>query len=77
MRATPNTTYSSNCKAKKKKEDGAVGGIIADPAAHYRCVIVRGPGWQKDTLPAPMIDTNLWDPGTTRGTFGGCISHTD
>ncbi|MGB0715249.1 MAG: type II secretion system protein [Phycisphaerae bacterium] len=25
----------------------------------YSCVIVRGPGWQKDTLPAPLIETEL------------------
>ena len=25
----------------------------------FRCIIVRGPGWQKDTLPAPLICTGL------------------
>src|SRR3990170_2034818 len=30
----------------------------------YRCIIVRGPGWQKDTMPAELICTGLrWGSG--------------
>ena len=42
----------------------------------YRCVIVRGLGWAKDTLPAPMIDTALSYPGNVRASYEDCvISH--
>lgn len=50
--------------------------VSAEPfelAEYYRCIIVRGPGWQKDTLPAPLIETGLEHPGDTRGSFAGCI----
>ena len=37
------------------------------------CIIVRGPGWQKDTLPAEDIPTGLtWD-GNGRVSNGGCV----
>ena len=37
------------------------------------CIIVRGPGWQKDTLPAESIVTGLqWD-GQGRVSNGGCV----
>ena len=45
----------------------------ADLAAVYSCVIIRGPGWQKDTLPAPLIKTGIFNAGHARGSFGGCI----
>lgn len=32
----------------------------------YRCIIVRGDGWQKDTQPAEDIATNLWYSGEGR-----------
>jgi len=39
-----------------------------------RCIIVRGDGWQKDTLPAPAIPTGLnWD-GSDRVSFDGCVT---
>ena len=39
------------------------------------CIIVRGSGWQKDTLPAPSIRTGLnWD-GNGRVSNGGCVDH--
>ena len=40
----------------------------------YSCVTIRGPGWQKDTLPAPFIHTGLSYQGNSRGEFAGCIS---
>ncbi len=36
------------------------------------CVIVRGQGWQKDTLPAEQIEMDVVVTGTGRGTTGGC-----
>ena len=39
----------------------------------YRCVIIRGPGWQKDTLPAPLISTGLWTPGDGRPSYEDCV----
>ncbi|MBI4719389.1 MAG: prepilin-type N-terminal cleavage/methylation domain-containing protein [Planctomycetes bacterium] len=38
----------------------------------YRCVIVRGNGWQKDTLPAPLIDTIIHAQGGGRGSYEQC-----
>ncbi len=64
--------YRPSCG--RSKSVGGVGTRQADLANVYHCVIVRGPGWQKDTLPSPMIQTNLRDPGTGRGSFSGCIS---
>lgn len=38
----------------------------------YECVIIRGPGWQKDTLPAPLIETELQYFQTGRN-LEGCL----
>lgn len=40
---------------------------------NYRCIIVRGTGWQKDTLPAELIPTGLPydDPG--RPSYEKCV----
>ena len=38
----------------------------------YHCVIVRGPGWQKDTLPAALIETDL-QRVEGRPSYDGCI----
>jgi prepilin-type processing-associated H-X9-DG protein len=40
----------------------------------YRCIIVRGDGWQKDTLPAPHICTGLYWGYSGRPSFEGCVS---
>ena len=37
------------------------------------CIIVRGPGWQKDTLPAEGIFTGLWWDGSDRVSYDGCV----
>jgi len=37
------------------------------------CIIVRGPGWQKDTLPAPSIWTGLMWDGSDRVSYDGCV----
>ncbi|UCC30371.1 MAG: prepilin-type N-terminal cleavage/methylation domain-containing protein [Phycisphaerales bacterium] len=40
----------------------------------YRCVIVRGDGWQKDTLPAPDIPTGLyWSGQWGRPSYEACV----
>ena len=40
----------------------------------YHCVIIRGAGWQKDTLPAPLVETDLlWLEEA--GSYDGCISN--
>ena len=39
----------------------------------YRCVIIRGNGWQKDTLPAGVIATGLWHSGGGRPSYEGCV----
>ena len=38
----------------------------------YRCIIVRGDGWQKDTLPAPDIRTGLYHSGGGRPSYENC-----
>ncbi len=43
-----------------------------DRQANSVCIIVRGPGWQKDTLPAESVPTGLqWD-GSGRVSSAGC-----
>ena len=39
----------------------------------FRCITVRGEGWQKDTLPAPTIWTGLRSPGGGRPSYEGCV----
>lgn len=41
----------------------------------YRCIIVRGDGWQKDTLPANLLDTNLIWPGEGRPSYERCVTN--
>jgi len=40
---------------------------------NYRCIIVRGPGWQKDTMPAPLLCTGLGAPGGGRPSYENCV----
>ena len=47
--------------------------LFSDPQRLHACVIIRGPGWQKDTMPAPLIKTDIFNAGHARGSFGGCI----
>jgi len=37
------------------------------------CVIIRGDGWQKDTLPAPYIQTGLVHPRGGRPSYEDCV----
>jgi len=39
----------------------------------YRCIIVRGAGWQKDTLPADLICTGLRWAGGGRPSYENCV----
>jgi len=41
----------------------------------YHCVIIRGPGWAKDTLPAPPILTPLQHPNAGRPSYEDCVNH--
>ncbi len=49
------------------------GGGFGDFTA-YRCIIVRGPNWQKDTLPAELICTGLRWPGAGRPSYENCAT---
>jgi len=42
-----------------------------------RCIIVRGPNWSKDTLPAPLIATGLEWGGGGRPSYEGCVEPAD
>ena len=39
----------------------------------YQCIIVRGPGWAKDTMPASLICTGLINPEPGRPSYEGCV----
>jgi prepilin-type N-terminal cleavage/methylation domain-containing protein len=39
----------------------------------YRCIIVRGPNWQKDTMPASLIKTDLMHNGGGRPSYERCV----
>lgn len=39
------------------------------------CVIIRGPGWQKDTLPAPYLRTGLFPTGGGRASYENCVTN--
>ncbi len=43
----------------------------------YRCIIVRGPGWQKDTMPGELICTGLKWGGLGRPSYENCVSPED
>lgn len=40
----------------------------------YRCIIVRGDGWQKDTMPAPPVQTGLVPRHPGRPSYEGCVT---
>jgi prepilin-type N-terminal cleavage/methylation domain-containing protein len=41
---------------------------------YNRCIIVRGNGWQKDTLPSPVVDTLLQHGGEGRPSYEDCVT---
>ncbi|MEK7710425.1 MAG: prepilin-type N-terminal cleavage/methylation domain-containing protein [Planctomycetota bacterium] len=61
------------------KYDANNDGVPETPGGYefYHCVIVRGPGWAKDTLPATPIETQLWHPGGGRPSYEDCVAQTD
>lgn len=46
----------------------------AEGFEQYKCITVRGDGWQKDTLPADTIPTGLIHPGNGRPSYEGCVT---
>ena len=42
---------------------------------HLNCIIIRGEGWQIDTLPLPRIETNIFHNGDGRPSHERCISN--
>jgi hypothetical protein len=48
-------------------------GYTAPSGQGHECIIVRGDGWQKDTLPADLIETGLWHSGAGRPSYEGCV----
>lgn len=49
--------------------------VFSDPAEQEqkRCIIVRGAGWQKDTMPDATINTNLSYSGGQRPSYEDCV----
>ena len=49
-----------------------------DKQTSMRCIIVRGPGWAKDTLPQEYLDTGLANPGggNDRPSYEDCVHGT-
>ncbi|MHC5112152.1 MAG: type II secretion system protein [Planctomycetota bacterium] len=45
-----------------------------DLQEQHRCIIVRGDGWQKDTLPAALLPTGLIPSGDGRPSYEDCVS---
>jgi prepilin-type N-terminal cleavage/methylation domain-containing protein len=39
----------------------------------YQCIIVRGDGWQKDTMPAPVIEVGIALYPSGRPSWEGCV----
>lgn len=50
--------------------------VMEDPAIQnqFRCIIVRGNGWQKDTLPQELLATGLSHNGQGRPSYEGCVT---
>ena len=59
----------ADCKAGSDDCPGNEGSFDS-----YRCIIVRGPGWQKDTLPAPFVCTGLQSTANGRASFENCVT---
>ena len=43
----------------------------------YSCIIVRGPGWQKDTLPSPILPTGIFAYPGERPSYEDCVQSGD
>jgi len=56
---------------------GTDGSPQEEIAMAYRCIIVRGSGWAKDTLPADLLATGVdWD-GAGRASYEDCVQRQD
>jgi type II secretory pathway pseudopilin PulG len=44
-----------------------------DQQDRYRCLIIRGRGWQKDTLPDDPVPTGLYHDGEGRPSYEDCV----
>lgn len=65
--------YSLHYRAEMLGDYPAFPGTPDPDYNFYRCVIVRGNGWQKDTLPAEVIETGLLSPGSGRPSYEDCV----
>lgn len=65
----PDFPNCSGCAPGSKDCSGEAGSFEA-----YRCIIVRGDGWQKDTMPAPLICTGLYWGGYGRPSYEDCVA---
>ena len=45
-----------------------------DEQTMMRCIIIRGDGWQKDTLPAPRVSTGLIHVSGGRPSYEDCVA---
>jgi prepilin-type N-terminal cleavage/methylation domain-containing protein len=58
--------YVEHYRAERVHED-------SDLQNSHRCIIVRGNGWQKDTLPANLVPTDLEHTGEGRPSYEDCV----
>ncbi len=68
--------YAHHYRAEVLESDPPWPGATGTPRGHYRCITVRGPGWQKDTFPDAVIPTGLeWDGGggSGRPSYERCV----
>lgn len=65
----PNLPDCSNCTPGSTDCGGYEGSF-----GTFRCIIVRGEGWQKDTLPAPPVCTGQYYWGSGRPSNEFCVS---
>ena len=65
----PDFPYCGACPPGDKNCIGEAGSF-----EQYRCIIVRGDGWQKDTMPAPLVCTGLFFGGGGRPSYEDCVT---
>jgi prepilin-type N-terminal cleavage/methylation domain-containing protein len=74
--------YALHYRAEELSSYPPFGNCINDPGSNdpgsfgeYRCIIVRGTGWQKDTMPATPICTRLNHSGSGRPSYENCVEN--
>ena len=60
--------YATHYRIERVFEDDNVQG-------HYKCTIIRGDGWQKDTLPSPLIPTGVGYASGGRPSYEDCAGY--